>query len=161
MLLLQIHNTRCTLQTYSSTVEILKNWIWNSPTSFSKLNKHLFDIGVPIFNEVMNTVFAELDFCTHTYGGVPVEANIKSWPNVDPDKGRWERSTEDLARWDDKLLWHPEPRPLQNWSHLSPVPRVQVQGCLKQQVSSKSCACPLPLCDDGWGMWMMDRWWWV
>jgi hypothetical protein len=78
-----------------------------------------------------------------------VEANIKSWPNVDPHKGRWERSTEDLARWDDKLLWHPEPRPLQNWSHLSPVPRVQVQGCLKQQVSSKSCACPSALV----------RWW--
>ncbi len=54
---------------------------------------------MPIFNkEVTDTVFAELDFYTHTYGGAPVEANIKSWPNVDPGNGRWERSTEDLAK---------------------------------------------------------------
>jgi hypothetical protein len=65
---------------------------------FSKLNKCLFDIEVPIFNEEVMKVFAELDFCTHTYGGAPVEANIKSWPNYDPDKGKWERITEDLAR---------------------------------------------------------------
>ncbi len=66
---------------------------------FSKLNKYVFDIEVPIFNkEVTDTVFAELDFYAHTYGGAPVEANIKSWPNVGPGKGRWERSTEDLAR---------------------------------------------------------------
>jgi len=37
---LQMHNTRCILHTYSSTVEILKNWIWNCRTLFSKINKY-------------------------------------------------------------------------------------------------------------------------
>jgi hypothetical protein len=65
---------------------------------------------VPIFNEeVMDTVFAELDFWTHTYG--PCGSKYQIRPNIDPDKGRWERSTEDLARRDDKLLSLPEPRP--------------------------------------------------
>jgi len=39
-LLLHVHNTRCILHTYSSTVEILKNSIWNCLTSFSKINEY-------------------------------------------------------------------------------------------------------------------------
>jgi hypothetical protein len=38
-LLLQIFNTRCILQTYSSTIEMRENEIWNYQTEFSKIHK--------------------------------------------------------------------------------------------------------------------------
>jgi hypothetical protein len=40
-LLLQIHNTRCTLHIYSSIVEILEKYSWNYWTSFFKVNQYL------------------------------------------------------------------------------------------------------------------------